>query len=71
MAVSDETYYSLYEPGKECNAFTIWPMILSPKSRGRIMLRDNNPFHWPLMYGNYFSDEHDLKVQHPALIAFS
>ncbi|XP_052133087.1 glucose dehydrogenase [FAD, quinone]-like, partial [Frankliniella occidentalis] len=60
MGITDESYYSQFDRGHQCNAFTIWPMILSPKSRGRILLRDNNPFHWPIMKHDYFESEHDL-----------
>jgi len=62
MGISDETYNAMWGSIPQRHAWTVWPMILSPKSRGRVMLKDNNPFHWPLMYGNYFEDQTDLKV---------
>lgn len=43
-------------------ALQIWPMILRPKSRGRISLRTANPFHHPVVDFNYFSHPDDIKV---------
>lgn len=43
-------------------AFQIWPMILRPKSRGRISLQSANPFHHPNIETNYFSHPDDIKV---------
>ncbi|XP_059619959.1 glucose dehydrogenase [FAD, quinone]-like [Phlebotomus argentipes] len=44
------------------NGFQIWPMILRPKSRGRITLRDTNPFSHPRIHANYFSDPRDVRT---------
>lgn len=44
------------------DAFQIWPMILRPKSRGRISLRSTNPFKHPIIDPNYFSHPEDIKV---------
>lgn len=49
-------YKDIYEPLKGKDAVSVFPILLSPKSRGRIFLQDNNPFHHPLIYPNYFSD---------------
>lgn len=40
----------------QTNAFMVFPMVLRPRSRGRIMLKTNNPFTYPRIYANYFSD---------------
>lgn len=42
------------------DAFSIVPVMLCPKSRGRIMLKSSNPYHAPLIYPNYFADPSDL-----------
>lgn len=47
---------------KQQNAFMIYPMVLRPKSKGRIMLKTTNPFTYPLIYSNYFTDPYDMKV---------
>lgn len=44
------------------DAFHIWPMILRPKSRGRISLRTANPFEHPIIDTNYFGHPDDIKV---------
>lgn len=44
------------------DAFHVWPMILRPKSRGRISLRTANPFEHPIIDTNYFSHPDDIKV---------
>lgn len=49
---------------RQANAFMVFPMVLRPKSRGRIMLKNNNPFTYPKIYANYFTDPegYDLRV---------
>ncbi|XP_054282394.1 glucose dehydrogenase [FAD, quinone]-like [Macrosteles quadrilineatus] len=44
------------------NKFTLFvmPALLRPKSRGRILLRNKNPFEPPLIYPGYFSEEKDI-----------
>lgn len=44
------------------DAFQIWPLILRPKSRGRITLQSTNPFQHPNINTNYFSHPDDIKV---------
>lgn len=36
------------------------PVLLRPFSRGRIMLKSRNPFQWPRMIPNFFSDQRDI-----------
>ena len=44
------------------NAFMIYPMVLRPKSRGRIMLKSKNPQNYPLIYSNYLTHPYDVKM---------
>lgn len=60
--MSDDYYAEVYERILFQDAFMIIPLVMRPKSRGRILLRDSNPESHPLIYPNYFSDPHDLKV---------
>jgi choline dehydrogenase len=60
MGVSDELYNSVFSPINSRDAYSIWPMILQPESRGWIRLKSKNPLAKPLMYANYLSDERDL-----------
>lgn len=57
----NQTFYEqVYKPFEERDAFNVVPVLLRPKSRGYVRLRSKNPFHWPLMYPNYFKDKRDL-----------
>lgn len=49
---------------RQANAFMVFPMVLRPKSRGRVMLKNKNPFTYPRIYSNYFTDPegYDLRT---------
>ncbi|XP_050539422.1 glucose dehydrogenase [FAD, quinone]-like [Daktulosphaira vitifoliae] len=55
-------YNKVYYPVRNKDSFMIFPMVMRPKSRGRVWLKDTNPFHYPLIDPNYFADEADLDV---------
>ncbi|PSN44248.1 Glucose dehydrogenase [FAD, quinone] [Blattella germanica] len=38
----------------------IQPLILNPKSRGRVTINSTSPFDQPLIYPNYFRDSRDI-----------
>lgn len=57
-----DLYDAVYRATEGMDGFTVFPMVMRPKSRGRVWLRDDNPFHHPLIDPNYFSDETDLDV---------
>lgn len=40
--------------------FSLFPVIMRPKGRGRISLKSSNPFDPPLMEPNYLSNQHDI-----------
>ncbi|XP_034828250.1 glucose dehydrogenase [FAD, quinone]-like [Maniola hyperantus] len=58
--LSDETYAELYEDILYQPSFSIVPLLLRPKSRGYIKLRDGNPYSPPLIYPNYYSHPDDM-----------
>jgi choline dehydrogenase len=60
LGIRNDIYNPVYTPLHHKDTWTIWPMLLQPKSRGKIKLRSNNPFDKPLLYPNHFSEEHDL-----------
>lgn len=60
--IKKEIYNKVYKPTKNMDGFTVFPMIMHPKSKGRLLLKDANPFHHPLIDPNYFADETDLEV---------
>lgn len=51
-----------FEPIKDLDAFTLWPTLLRPRSRGFIRLRSTDPFDRPIIQPNYLSDPHDVNV---------
>lgn len=44
------------------SAFSLVPIIMQPKSRGRLRLKSRNPFQWPKMEPRYLSHPDDLKT---------
>lgn len=43
-------------------AFMVFPMVLRPKSRGRILLKNDNPKKYPVIFPNYFGDYKDIET---------
>lgn len=62
LRMTDNIYNNVYKMTEKENAFLIIPMIMKPKSKGWIELKDRNPFRHPAIYPNYFSDESDLDI---------
>ncbi|XP_037931860.1 glucose dehydrogenase [FAD, quinone]-like, partial [Teleopsis dalmanni] len=64
FGLKQNLYHALYEDIERDNldAFMIFPMILRPKSRGRIMLKSKDPLKYPLIYANYFAHPYDLDI---------
>ncbi|XP_068623824.1 uncharacterized protein [Battus philenor] len=60
--LTDETYAELYEDILFEPSFSIIPLLLRPRSRGYIKLKDSNPYTPPRIYPNYFQDPMDLKI---------
>lgn len=62
FGVTDEFYKSVYKSIDYKHTMTIFPVLLRPKSRGRVLLQDKNPWHWPLFHLNYFNETADMDV---------
>ncbi|EAA07534.5 AGAP002552-PA [Anopheles gambiae str. PEST] len=62
IGFTDQFYHSTYGSILGKHAFSVSPVLMRPKSRGRISLKSTNPFHWPRMEGNFFADYDDLLV---------
>lgn len=39
------------------HSFGLVPVLMRPRSRGRISLKSTNPFHWPRMQPNFYTDK--------------
>ncbi|KAK0159394.1 hypothetical protein PV328_010273 [Microctonus aethiopoides] len=62
FGLSDDWYYKVFNHYIGHDAFSIVPIVLHPKSRGRVSLKSSNPFDWPKLNANYFDDEEDLQT---------
>lgn len=60
--ITDDYYNRVFSSITNRDVFGIFPMILRPKSRGRIVLKSNNPFHYPKIYHNYLTHADDVRV---------
>jgi choline dehydrogenase-like flavoprotein len=60
--LTDEYYAAMYEHILYKDSYSVLPLLLRPKSRGRIRLKNNNPFEHPLIYPNYFQHPEDAAV---------
>lgn len=60
--LSDQTYFSVFEKILFNETYSVMPVLLRPKSRGFIKLRDKNPNRHPVIVPNYFDDPHDLDI---------
>lgn len=62
LGIPDNIYEQVYVPYVGKPAFAIATVLLKPKSRGRVTLRDANPLHWPSVYPNYYAEDADVAV---------
>uniref|UniRef100_A0A8D8X4F5 Glucose dehydrogenase [FAD, quinone] n=1 Tax=Cacopsylla melanoneura TaxID=428564 RepID=A0A8D8X4F5_9HEMI len=58
----DMYYARVFEPILYRDAITMAPLLLRPKSRGRIKLRTADPLDHPLIWPNYLQYEKDVKT---------
>lgn len=62
FGIQDSIYNKAYKQIENKNSFMIMPMLLRPKSRGRIMLASNNYKVKPMLFPNYYAVEDDMRV---------
>ncbi|XP_072759249.1 glucose dehydrogenase [FAD, quinone]-like [Anoplolepis gracilipes] len=62
FAISKEFHKEVYSGYEDFDSFTIIPVLLRPKSRGRITLRNTDPLDSPIIDLNYYDDEDDLNT---------
>lgn len=55
--IVDEIAQTELSANQETDTFLFYNTLLNPKSKGRILLNSSCPFHKPLIYPNYLSDE--------------
>ncbi|CAH0696832.1 unnamed protein product [Spodoptera exigua] len=57
----NQIYDDTYGPLGRSDAFMVFPMLMRPKSKGRVMLRSKNPKAHPALIPNYFEYAEDLQ----------
>uniref|UniRef100_A0A336M5H8 CSON012427 protein n=1 Tax=Culicoides sonorensis TaxID=179676 RepID=A0A336M5H8_CULSO len=64
MGLKRDIIYNMYRYSdvRDKNTFMVLPMVLRPKSRGRIYLRDTDPLSPPKIIPNYFADPYDMEL---------
>lgn len=67
LGVTDEFYKEVYGDYEGLDAFTIVPVLLRPKSRGRLTLRSTDQSDPPIIDMNYYDHEDDLNTMVQAI----
>lgn len=62
MGYKDEFISIITEINKVSDIFMIHPSALHPKSKGEILLKDNNPESDPVIKTNYFAHPEDIEI---------
>lgn len=62
FGLSQQTYTDLYQKAEELEILNILPNLLRPKSVGYLTLNSTDPHDHPLIYPNYLTHPHDIKV---------
>lgn len=62
MSVKQEIYDAVFKPIENIDAWTAFPMLVHPNSKGYMKLRDKDPMSYPLLYGNYFTDPNNQDI---------
>jgi len=62
LGLKEEFYKEVFRDYHDAATFMIVPVLLRPKSRGRVTLRSSNPSDWPIVNINYYDQEDDLNT---------
>ncbi|XP_037785337.1 glucose dehydrogenase [FAD, quinone]-like [Penaeus monodon] len=60
--LSEKVWQQMFKPISFRDSWSVYPMLLRPKSRGYITLRSASPFDKPYITHNYLTDPQDVKV---------
>jgi choline dehydrogenase len=58
--ITDKMYYKSFGSLNGQDTWSAIPVLLNPKSKGYLELRDTNPYSHPKLYGNYLTDPQDM-----------
>ncbi|KAJ8680077.1 hypothetical protein QAD02_015864 [Eretmocerus hayati] len=62
LGFTDEHNHRSFGGVNAKRGYFIWPVIIQPKSRGKILLKDANPTSHPVVISNYLSHPEDVKI---------
>ncbi|KAF5272034.1 hypothetical protein FQR65_LT05015 [Abscondita terminalis] len=62
FGLTDKIYDSVFKSIENKHSFMVMPMLLRPKSKGRIVLENNNYLTKPLLFPNYYAHEDDMNT---------
>jgi len=62
LNVKEDAWEAVHGDAPTKEGFTIFPVLMHPKSKGTIRLRSNKPEDPPVIDPKYFSDEGDVKM---------
>lgn len=62
ISLNDETTEMYKTLIKESDIIIFMPVLLRPKSRGKVRLKSKDPFDKPLIYARYLTEEEDREV---------
>ncbi|XP_055592298.1 glucose dehydrogenase [FAD, quinone]-like [Uranotaenia lowii] len=60
--LTNETYDGYFRPIRNIRSFLYLPMLLKPRTKGKVRLRSRNPFNHPRFEYQYFEDSRDLEA---------
>lgn len=61
MGLRDDLFHKVYSPFLYSDVYAYYPVLLRPKSRGWMKLRDKNPYSKPILQPNYLSHPDDVR----------
>ncbi|KAF6198917.1 hypothetical protein GE061_006940 [Apolygus lucorum] len=62
FGISDELYDYTYREIDGIDSFSIWPMLMYPKSEGKVRLKDENPFNQVRIWHNFYKEDIDVAM---------
>ncbi|XP_025159050.1 glucose dehydrogenase [FAD, quinone]-like [Harpegnathos saltator] len=62
LRITDDVYNAIFKPIQGREAWSVWPIVQSPRSVGRLTLQSKNPLEPPKMEPNFFNHPADLEI---------
>lgn len=62
MSIDENVFNRAFGSIDNTETWSAFPMLLHPKSKGYLELRDTNPFSYPKLYGNYLTHRKDVQT---------